>query len=157
MYLLRLETEARIIWQIAVRLLLLGAFSNCVPPDSTGWNMGSGVRGGGEFPQWRISLGSGAFSHSRWPRNVAATPTKEKNRDNKALIPPRTTASIWQSRLYRQEDGRAETGPGWTRLPEHGGRQLHQGEAEVQAAISCWDCSVSLRGFWWPHLTFNSI
>lgn len=143
MYLLRLKTEARIIWQIAARLLLLGAFSNCVPPSDilaeiwgVGWKEGENSLS--EESVWAAGRSVTAGDLEM----LLQSPTKEKNQDNKALIPPRTTASIWQSRLYRQEDGRAKTGPGWTRLPEHGGRQLHQGEAVVQAAISCWDGSL---------------
>lgn len=67
------------------------------------------------------------------------SPTKEKNRDNKALIPPgRQLPSDRADYTGRRTTGPSHAGPGWTRLPEHGGRQLHQEEAVVQRAISCW-------------------
>lgn len=63
------------------------------------------------------------------------SPTKEKNRDNKALIPPPPGRQLPSDRADytgRRTTGPSQAGPGRTRLPEHGGRQLHQEEAVVQ-------------------------
>lgn len=63
------------------------------------------------------------------------SPTKEKNRDNKALIPPLPGQRLPSDRADYTGRGTTEpsqAGPGRTRLPQHGGRRLHQEEAVVQ-------------------------
>lgn len=57
------------------------------------------------------------------------SPTKEKNRDNTALIP--LGRQLPSDRADYTGGGDDRAGPGWTRLPEHGGRRLHQEEAVV--------------------------